>query len=103
MHGGSLLLLRHQKPRGCDREERREHPFDDQVRPAPVRAIGYMSIPLSSVNGAYYGVNEKVAREIKSFVERAWGTQSIWLLNPAAPEVSLPRGATGADYMLMWI
>jgi hypothetical protein len=66
------------------------------------KAIGYMSIPLSSVNGAYFGVNARVANEVKSFVEQSFGIRSSWLLNPAAAEVSLPRGATGADYMLMW-
>ena len=66
------------------------------------KTIGYMSIPLSTVAGAYFGVNVKIAEEVKKRVEERFGPAVLWLLNPGAKEMSLPRGATGADYMLMW-
>ena len=65
------------------------------------KAIGYMSIPLSTVGGAYFGVNREIAREAKERIERRYGAHSAWVLNPGA-EGNLPAAATGADYMLMW-
>jgi hypothetical protein len=66
------------------------------------KAIGYLSIPISTVGGSYYGENVKVAAEVKERVEESFGLHDVWLLNTAAKEVSLPPTATGADYMLMW-
>ncbi len=65
------------------------------------KAIGYMSIPLSTAGGSYYGVNADVARDTKDSIERRLGQHSVWILNPAV-EGNLPRGASGADYMYMW-
>jgi hypothetical protein len=66
------------------------------------KAIGYLSIPISTVAGSYMGENVKVAAEVKERVEERFGVHDVWLLNTAAKEVSLPSSATGADYMLMW-
>jgi hypothetical protein len=66
------------------------------------QAIGYLSIPISTVAGSYFGVNAKVAARTKERVEERFGVRSLWLLNTAANEFSLPRSASGADYMLMW-
>jgi len=66
------------------------------------KAIGYLSIPISTVGGSYFGENVRVAAEIKERVEDSLGVKVAWLLNTAAPEFSLPQGATGAEYMLMW-
>jgi hypothetical protein len=66
------------------------------------KAIGYMSIPLSTVAGGYFAVNAEVAGQTKRRVEQRFGADSLWLLNPASPENNLPRGATGADYMYTW-
>lgn len=66
------------------------------------KATGYMSIAISGVGGSSYTVNAAVAREVKRDVETRFGASLAWILNPAAPEISLPKGATGADYMLMW-
>src|SRR5216684_1580624 len=66
------------------------------------KAIGYLSIPISTVSGSYFGENTKIAAEVKELVEERLGVHAAWLLNTAAKEVSLPAGATGADYMLMW-
>jgi hypothetical protein len=65
------------------------------------KAIGYMSIPLSTAGGSYYGVNADVAKDTKDAIERRLGQRSAWVLNPAV-EGNLPRGASGADYMYMW-
>jgi hypothetical protein len=66
------------------------------------KAIGYLSIPISTIAGASMGVNAEVAAATKKRVEQRFGAASAWLLNTAAKEFALPDGATGADYMLMW-
>jgi hypothetical protein len=65
------------------------------------KAIGYISIPLSTVGGSYLGVNSDVAKQIKEDLEKRFSDSSAWVLNPAA-EKSLPATATGADYMYQW-
>lgn len=65
------------------------------------KAIGYMSIPLSTVGGSYYGVNAEVAKKTKDGIEERFGQHSVWILNPGA-EGNLPTEATGADFMYMW-
>jgi hypothetical protein len=66
------------------------------------KAIGYMSIPISTVAGSFFGVNVKVGTEVKERVESRFGPNDAWILNPAGTQVALPQGASGADYMLMW-
>lgn len=64
------------------------------------KAIGYISVPLSTAGGSYYGVNSDVAARTKDAVEKQLGQHSVWMLNPGA-EGNL-QGASGADYMYMW-
>jgi hypothetical protein len=64
------------------------------------KAIGYMSVPLSTVGGSYFGVNSDVASRTKDAIEKRFGQHSVWILNPGA-EGNL-QGASGADYMYMW-
>lgn len=66
------------------------------------KAIGYMSLPISTVGGSYFGVNVDVAAATKAKVEKRFGAKALWILNPGTPAFSLPSGANGADYMLMW-
>jgi hypothetical protein len=66
------------------------------------KAVGYLSIPLSTVGGAYFDVYLKVAAENKERIERRYGVRDAWVLNPGAKEFSFPGGAGGPDYMLMW-
>jgi hypothetical protein len=66
------------------------------------KAIGYLSVPISTVGGSYIGVNLKVAAEIKERVESRFGVADVWILNPAEKQFSLPGGAGGPEYMLMW-
>lgn len=65
------------------------------------KAIGYLSIPLSTAGGSYFGVNADVAQKAKERIEKRLGAASAWILNPGA-EGNLPAGASGADYMYMW-
>lgn len=65
------------------------------------KAIGYMSIPLSTAGGSYFGVNTDVAAQTKDNLEKRFGANSAWILNPGA-EGNLPPAANGADYMFMW-
>jgi hypothetical protein len=66
------------------------------------KAIGYMSIPLSTAGGSYFGVNAEVAAKTKARVERRFGVTSAYILNPGDAGYALPSGANGADYMLQW-
>jgi hypothetical protein len=72
------------------------------------KLIGYISTPLSSLEGAYYGVNADAAVDLKSRLEKQYGSDFLWMLNPGASfllppdENILPRNATGADFMWMW-
>lgn len=66
------------------------------------KAVGYLSIPISTVGGAYYGVNVDVAAKTKAAVEKRFGERSLWILNPGDTRFSLPSGASGPDYMLQW-
>jgi hypothetical protein len=37
----------------------------------------------------------------KAHVEKRFGNQQVWILNPGVPEANIPNGS-GTDYMLMW-
>jgi len=70
------------------------------------KAVGYLSIPLSSVGGANFGVNRDVAQAVKERTEARFGAALAWVLNPAAKEADLPNlggvRARQPEYMLMW-
>lgn len=65
------------------------------------KAIGYLSIPLSTTGGSYFGVNLEVAQQTKDGIEKRLRSDSVWILNPGS-EGNLPAGASGADDMYMW-
>jgi len=65
------------------------------------KAVGYMSVPLSTIGGGFFPVNMEVAASARSYIERRYGAEQIWVLNPGVPEANIPNGS-GADYMLMW-
>jgi hypothetical protein len=52
--------------------------------------------------GSYIGLNAEIARHTKKRIERRLGQDDVWILNPGAKEYTLPDGARGGDYMLMW-
>jgi hypothetical protein len=54
------------------------------------------------VGGSYFGVNVDVAEDVRFRVEARLGRDYVWLLNPGDKAWTLPTGASGADYMLMW-
>jgi len=66
------------------------------------KAIGYLSVPLSTIGGSYMGLNTKVAEQSKKRIEARFGPRSVWILNPGAKDFTLPDGARGPEYMLMW-
>ena len=65
------------------------------------KAIGYMSVPLSTLGGGYFNVNMEVAARAKAHVEKRFGVDQIWVLNPGVADANIPNGS-GTDYMLMW-
>jgi hypothetical protein len=66
------------------------------------KAIGYISIPISTIEGGYFGVNIDTANDVGARLEARMGKDLMWTLNPGAKEWSLPGSPTGADYMFMW-
>jgi len=70
------------------------------------KAVGYLSVPLSTTGGGFFGVNRDVAAKVKTRVEARLGPNSAWLLDPTARDADLPtlnsvRAGQG-DYLLMW-
>jgi hypothetical protein len=65
------------------------------------KSVGYLSVPLSTGGGGFFNVNREVAESAKAAVEKRFGADYIYLLNPGTLDADLPKGV-GADYMLMW-
>jgi len=65
------------------------------------KAVGYLSVPLSSAGGGNFDINAEVAASAKVAIEKRFGADYIYVLNPGTLDADLPKG-TGADYMLMW-
>jgi hypothetical protein len=66
------------------------------------KAIGYLSVPLSSAGGASFPINTEAADAIVKNATARLGPRSVWLLNPGAEGGDKMKGASGADYMYMW-
>lgn len=66
------------------------------------KAIAYLSVPLTAAGGGNFNVNKEVAAAAKSAIEKRYGADYLFVLNPANPEADLPRGSTGTEYMVMW-
>jgi len=65
------------------------------------KAVGYLSVPLSSAGGGNFDVNKEVAENAKQAIEKRFGADYLYVLNPGTLDADLPKG-TGSDYMLMW-
>jgi hypothetical protein len=65
------------------------------------KAVGYLSVPLSSAGGGHFDINSEVAASAKEAIEKRFGADYLYVLNPGTLDADLPKG-TGADYMLMW-
>jgi len=65
------------------------------------KAVGYLSVPLTSAGGGNYDINREVAESAKAAIEKRFGADYLYVLNPATLDADLPKGS-GADYMLMW-
>jgi len=65
------------------------------------KAVGYLSVPLSPAGGGNFDVNSEVALAAKDGIEKRFGADFVYVLNPGTLDADLPKG-TGADYMLMW-
>ena len=66
------------------------------------KAVGYLSVPLTSAGGGNFNVNKEVAESAKAAIEKRFGADFVWVLNPGTLDADLPKG-TGPDYMLMWV
>ncbi|HWZ71844.1 MAG TPA: hypothetical protein VN326_10270 [Casimicrobiaceae bacterium] len=66
------------------------------------KAVGYLSVPLTSIGGGNFNVNKEVAESAKAAIEKRFGADFVWVLNPGTLDADLPKG-TGPDYMLMWV
>ena len=69
------------------------------------KAIGYISVPLSTLGGGFFDVNAEVSLAAKKRVEARFGEANVWALNPASTDSELKVGSTfgtNDDYMHMW-
>src|SRR5438552_5491036 len=66
------------------------------------KAVGYLSVPLSPTGGGYMKLNFEVAEAARAAIEKRFGSDFVWVLNPGTADANLPKTASGADYMLMW-
>ncbi len=87
------------KPAIASRVERFRQLIAEQRKAG--KAVGYLSVPLTSAGGGNYNVNREVAESAKTAIEKRFGAEFIFVLNPATPDADLPKGS-GAEYMLMW-
>ena len=51
--------------------------------------------------GGNFNINKEVADTARAALEKRFGSEFVYVLNPATLEADLPKG-TGPDYMLMW-
>jgi hypothetical protein len=65
------------------------------------KAVGYLSVPPTSAGGGSFNVNREVAESARAAIEKRFGAEFTFVLNPATPESDLPKGS-GAENMLMW-
>ena len=65
------------------------------------KAVGYLSVPLTSAGGGNFNINKEVAESAKAAIEKRFGAEYLYVLNPGTLDADLPKGG-GADYMLMW-
>jgi len=65
------------------------------------KVVGYLSVPLTSSGGGNFNVNKEVAGSVKAAIEKRFGADFIFVLDPSTLDADLPKG-TGADYMLMF-
>jgi hypothetical protein len=65
------------------------------------KAVGYLSVPLTSAGGGNFDINKEVAESAKAAIEKRFGADYLYVLNPGTLDADLPKG-TGSDYMLMW-
>lgn len=66
------------------------------------KAVLYLSVPLTTAGGGNFGVNREVAAATKRAIEKRLGADYVYVLDPTTPDADLPRGAGGAEYMVMW-
>ncbi len=59
------------------------------------KVVGYLSVPLTSAGGGNFNVNMEVAENAKSAIEKRFGADFTYVLNPTTLDADLPKG-TGA-------
>ncbi len=68
--------------------------------------VAYMSVPLSSINGGNFGINRDVAGFTKSRLEKEFGPDYFYVLDPASKDADLPdvsgQRASQGEYMFLW-
>ena len=66
------------------------------------KSVIYLSVPLTAAGGGNFNVNREVAAATKQAVEKRYGADFVYVLDPTTPDADLPRGSTGTEYMVMW-
>ena len=57
------------------------------------KAVGYLSVPLTSAGGGNFNINKEVAESAKAAIEKRFGADYIYVLNPGTPDADLPEAA----------
>ena len=70
------------------------------------KAVGYQSLPLSTLGGGHFNLNREVGAKVKARVETRFGANQTYLLAPGMKEAEIPdfnqQRAGGGEYMVMW-
>src|SRR6266436_3008302 len=56
------------------------------------KAVGYLSVPLTSIGGGNFNVNKEVAESAKAAIEKRFGADYLYVLNPGTLDADLPKG-----------
>src|SRR5450631_665815 len=78
------------KPTIASKVERFRQLIGDQRKAGKI--VGYVSVPLTSAGGGNFGVNREVAESAKAAIEKRFGEDFVFVLNPAALDADLPKG-----------
>ena len=46
------------------------------------KSVGYLSVPLSPAGGGFFNLNAEVAGKAKQAIEKRFGADFVWVLNP---------------------
>jgi len=101
MHEDRTLLLRQWRLETDDRRQGDTVPAASRRPTQGRQARRVHERPIVAIGGGNFNVNKEVAEAAKVAVEKRFGPDQVFVLNPGTADADIPNGG-GADYMLMW-